>query len=231
VVPNDEVLAMWGLYGLVYTAIGVAHALHGPRRKWRPRIALLTVALGLTAASHLLAAMLGYVASVVLMFYLAERRRSAVVAIVPWAAFGAAVIDFAFFSFRPAAFSYVFTGGSARFWFSLDGITNFAGDLTNWPILIASAIALVVYLGFRRSRYFGNTVPLLLVLATAFLLTTQTFTAPWIWALPFLFTFIGGVFADVLETRHTRLFLATAVLLVVTQALVCLGALPRIALG
>ena len=29
--PNNEVLAMWGLYGLVYTAIGVAHAMQGPR--------------------------------------------------------------------------------------------------------------------------------------------------------------------------------------------------------
>jgi hypothetical protein len=33
VVPNNDVLAMWGLYGLVYTAIGVAHAMQGPQRK------------------------------------------------------------------------------------------------------------------------------------------------------------------------------------------------------
>ena len=56
VTPNNDVLAMWGLYGLVYAAMGVAHAMQGPRYKWRPRIALLTVALGLTAAAHLLAA-------------------------------------------------------------------------------------------------------------------------------------------------------------------------------
>ena len=42
VVPNNEILALWGLYGLVYTAIGVAHAMQGPRRKWRPRIVLLS---------------------------------------------------------------------------------------------------------------------------------------------------------------------------------------------
>ena len=82
VVPNNEVLAMWGLYGLVYTAMGVAHALQGPRRKWRPRIVLLTAALGLAAAAHLLAAMVGFVASVAFMFYLAERRRSVVLLIV-----------------------------------------------------------------------------------------------------------------------------------------------------
>src|ERR1700735_5012877 len=38
--PNNEILALWGLYGLLYTAIGVAHALQGPRRKWKPRIGL-----------------------------------------------------------------------------------------------------------------------------------------------------------------------------------------------
>jgi hypothetical protein len=229
VVPNNEMLAMWGLYGLVYTAIGVAHAMHGPPRKWRPRIALLTVALGLAAAAHLLAAMVGFVASLILMCYLAERRRSAVLLIVTYSAIGALAIEFAFFSFRPAAFLYVFTGGGARFWLTLDGVSTFAHDLANWPILMAAGIALVVYAGFRRSRYFGNTTPLLMVGATAFLVTTQVFSAPWLWALPFLLTFIGGVFADVLETRQRKLFLATAGLLVLTQATLCLALLPAIA--
>jgi len=229
VVPNNEVLAMWGLYGLVYTAIGVAHAMQGPRRKWKPRIALLTLALGLTAAAHLLAAILGFLASLILMFYLAERRRSAVLLIVTYATICAFFIEFAFFSFRPAAFLYVFTGGAARFWFTLDGIRSFAANQTVWPILIAAGIALVVYAAARRSRYFGNTSPLIMVCATAFLTTTQVFSAPWLWALPFLFTFIGGIFADVLETKQRRLFLATVALLVATQALVCFTTLPLIA--
>ncbi len=111
VTPNNEVLAMWGLYGLVYTAIGVAHAMQGPRRKWRPRIVLLTAALGLTAAAHLLAAMFGFAAALVLMMYLAERRRSYVMQTLVFSAVGALVILFGFYAFRPAAFSYVFTGG------------------------------------------------------------------------------------------------------------------------
>ena len=132
VMPNNEVLAMWGLYGLVYTAIGVAHAMQGPRRKWRPRIVLLTVALGLTAAAHLLAAMIGFVAALVLMMYLAERRRSYVMQILVFSAIGALGILFAFYAFRPAAFSYVFTGGGARFWFSLDGARGVLYELEGW---------------------------------------------------------------------------------------------------
>lgn len=227
--PNNEVLAMWGLYGLAYAGMGVAHAMQGPRRKWRPRIALLTLALGLAAAAHLLAAMVGSVACVVLMFYLAERRRSAVLLILTWAAIGAGVIEFAFFSFRPQYFSYVFTGGSARFWFSMAGLTRFVADQNEWPILLAAAVALLLYAGVRRSRYFGNTAPLLLFVAVAFLVTTQLPSEPWLWTLPFLFTFLGGVFADALETKHRKLFLAAVTLLVATQAITCLGALSTIA--
>ena len=119
VTPNNDLLAMWGLYGLVYTAIGVAHAMQGPRRKWRPRIVLLTVALGLTAAAHLLAAILGFLAALIFMLYLAERGRGYVMQILIFSAIGALVILFAFYGFHLAAFSYVFTGGAARFWFSL----------------------------------------------------------------------------------------------------------------
>jgi hypothetical protein len=231
VVPNNEVLAMWGLYGLVYTAIGVAHAMQGPRRKWRPRIALLTVALGLTAATHLLAAMVGFVASVVLMFYLAERRRSAVLLIATYAAIGAMLIDLAFYSFRLQAFTYVFTGGGGRFWFGLEGVRQFVTEPSNWPALIAVAVSLVLYFGVRRSRYFGNTSPLLMTVMVAFLVTTQVHSAPWLWALPFLFTFVGGVFADALETKQRKMYLAMTGMVIVTQVLACWAMLPGIARG
>lgn len=230
VTPNNDVLAMWGLYGLIYTAIGVAHAMQGPRRKWRPRIALLTLALGLTAAAHLLAAMVGFVAAVLFMFYVADRRRSYIVQIPIFTAIGALLILFAFYSFRPAPFSYIFTGGGARFWFSLVGPSRFIKDFTNAPILIATGVAAILYAGVRRSRYFGNTTPLLMLLLLLPLQTTQTISSPWLWALPFLFTFIGGTFADALETRHRKLFLVLTGGVLVTQAIICLAALPAIAL-
>ena len=231
VVPNNEVLAMWGLYGMVYTAIGVAHAMQGPRRKWRPRIALLTVALGLSATAHLLAAMVGFIASLVLMFYLAERRRSAVLLIVVYAAIGAMFIDLAFYGFRLQAFTYVFAGGAGRFWFATEGVRSFGMDPSNWPLLVSVVLALLLYAGVPRSRYFGNTAPLAMVLGVAFLVTTQVRSAPWLWALPFLFTFVGGVFADALETRQRKLYLATTGMIIATQAIICLAVLPLIAKG
>lgn len=229
--PNNDLLAMWGLYGLVYTAIGVAHALQGPRRKWKPRIALLTLSLGLTAAAHLLAAMIGFTAALIFMLYVAERGRPYVMQILVYAGMGALVILFAFYGFHAAAFSYVFTGGGARFWFSLEGPRRFLADPANLPIVTAASVSLVLWLATRRSRYFGNTAPLLMVLGLATIVTTQTATAPWLWTLPFLFTFIGGVFADVLETRYRKLFLVLTGATLVGQAVACVTALPVIGSG
>jgi hypothetical protein len=227
--PNNDVLAMWGLYGLVYTAIGVAHAMQGPRHKWRPRIALLIVALGLTAAAHLLAAIVGFLAAVIFMMYLAEQRRSYVLQTLIFSAVGALVVLFASYAFRLPAFSYVFTGGGARFWFSLDALKTFFATPANAAISVAMAVCVVLYVGIRRCRYFGNTAPLLMALALFPLVTTQTLSRPWFWALPFLFTFIGGVFADILETGYRKLFLTLTGLILATQAAACITVLNAIA--
>lgn len=237
--PNNEILALWGLYGLVYTAIGVAHAMQGPRRKWKPRILLLTFALGMTACAHLLAAMVGFVAGAIFMFYLAERRRSYVSQVLIFSALGSVVLLFVSFSFRLSAFQYVFLGGAGRFWFGLEGPRSFvtAMGYMPWlkislplhgPILLAVVIALCIYVASRPSRYFGNTAPLLMTLAIVPLYTTQVVTAPWIWALPFLFTFLGGVFADALDASRRvasrRLLMLTVTSgLVVAQALICVA--------
>ncbi len=226
--PNNEVLAMWGLYGLVYTAIGVAHAMHGPRRRWRPRLVLLAAALGLTAAAHLLAAMLGFCAAAVLMLYLAERRRSAVMQILIFSAMGALAMVFASFAFRVPAFVYVFTGGSARFWFSLRDARAFFLSPMNWPIGVAVVVALLLWVGGRRTRYFGNTVPLVMAAVLMPVVTQQTVSAPWLWALPFLLTFVGGAFADALETRQRRMFLALGGGILLTQAVACVATLPAL---
>lgn len=229
VMPNNDILATWGLYGLVYTAIGVAHAMQGPRRKWRPRILLLTAALTLTAAAHLLAAIIGFVAALAFMLHVAERNRGYVMQVLVFTAFAALILLLAFYGFHPEPYSYVFTGGGARFWFSLNGPRRFFSNPANMPIVTAGAVSLILYVTIRRSRYFGNTTPLLMLLGLAPLLTTQTVTAPWLWALPFLFTFIGGVFADALETRQRKLFLVLTGLTLVAQAASCLATLPAIA--
>ena len=224
--PNNEVLAMWGLYGIVYTAIGVAHAMQGPRSRWRPRIILLAIAFGLTAAAHLLAAILGFIFALGFMFYLAERRRGDVLQILTLTSIATLLILFASYAFRPSAFYYVLVGSGARIGFSLSGVKYLATNLPGAGITIATAVALLLYFGVKRFRYFGNTTPLLVMLVLLPLATTGEKSQPWLWALPFLFTFTGGVFSDVLESRRRKMFLCLTIAIVLAQAGLCIASLP-----
>jgi hypothetical protein len=163
------------------------------------------------------------------MMYLAERRRSYVMQIMVFSAAGALAILFGFYAFRLAPFSYVFTGGGARFWFAEDGARHFFLNVANGPIVVATLVASLLYVTVRRCRYFGNTAPLAMMMLLFPLVTTQTVSMPWLWALPFLFTFVGGVFADALETRQRRLFLGLSGAILVGQAMLCMTVLPEIA--
>jgi hypothetical protein len=219
--PNNEILAAWGLYAVIYTAIGIAHAMYGPPRKWRPRIVLFTLALGLTACAHLLAALLGLIASAIFMIYVAERRRTLVIPVLLVSAFGALVLVFASYTFRLSLFTYVFTGGAGRF--TLDSLPalELARDPLQLAVSAAAGIALVLYVLMRRARYFGNTVPLLVTAALLPIETTQISSIPVLWAYPFLLTFTAGAFADATETRHRKLFLAIVVTTILAQMILC----------
>jgi hypothetical protein len=226
IAPSPEVLAALGVYGAVYTCVGVAHAMQGPRRKWRPRILLLTVALGLAAAAHIAALSVAALLGLTLMLWVAEGRRSQVLPVVLAASAGSLVLVFACYAFSPDAFSYVFRSAAGLLWFSLDPTRRFFSTPANAGTVIASSAALLIYLGVRRSRYFGNTAPLLCVVALFPLITTGVPGAPWLWALPFLLTFIGGVFADAYESPRSRLALAAGGAIVLLQAAFCLLSLP-----
>jgi hypothetical protein len=72
--------------------------------------------------------------------------------------------------------------------------------------MLAFPAALLAYFGWKRARYFGNTAPLLI----AALLLVLVIGAPnfpgqgfHLTALVFVFVFVSGVFADLLETRQS----------------------------
>ena len=60
----------------------------------------------------------------------------------------------------------------------------------------------------------------------AVLVTTGVQSSPWLWSLPFLLTFVGGVFADGFESQRGRIFLVAAASLVALQIIVCILSLP-----
>jgi hypothetical protein len=228
VAPNSEILASLGVYGGVYTCIGVAHAMQGPKRKWRPRIVLLMAAFGTAAAAHIAALPLVALLGFFVMLWVAEGRRSQVLPIVLAAVAGALFLTFACYGFSPDAFSFIFRSGAGFIRMSLDPAKHFFSNLGTAGITLAAGSALVLYLGIRRARYFGNTAPLLCALVLLPLILTGTQGSPWLWALPFLLTFVGGVFADAYESPRGRLALAAGGAIVVLQAACCLLSLPAL---
>ena len=226
--PSPEIFAALGVYAAVYTCIGVAHAMQGPRRRWRPRILLLTVALGLAASAHIAALPVAAMLGLVLMLWVAEGRRSQVLPVVLAASLGALLIVFACYGFSGDAFSYIFRSSAGFLWFSADPAHRFFLSLPNAGVSVATVAAVMLYLGVPRTRYFGNTAPLLCAVPLSVLVMTGAPGTPWLWAVPFLLTFIGGAFADAYESPRSRMALGAGAAMVGLQVVFCLLSLPRL---
>jgi len=162
----------------------------------------------------------------VAMLWVAEGRRSQVIPVVLVAAGGAMLIVFACYGFSPDAFSYLFRSAAALMWLSLDPVRRFFSATGNAGIIVAAASALVLYLGIKKARYFGNSTPLLCALVLFPLVLTGVPGTPWLWAVPFLLTFVAGVFADAYEGAHGRLVMAAAGAILLLQAVFCVLTLP-----
>jgi hypothetical protein len=75
-------------------------------------------------------------------------------------------------------------------------------------LILALPSALIAYIAWKRTRYFGNTAPLgIAVLLMALAIASQSFPGNGfrLVFLVFLFVFVAGVLADLLETRHAAL--------------------------
>ena len=210
---DSEIGAAWGAFGAVFTAIALAHTLYAPREvvlwNWR-RITLLAISLALAIGSQFSLIILVPV-TLGSLSYLAPQRRVAAVLIwtAAWAGAALLLLSGYFFHFR------IF--GQALFAARWLDVTPAALTMTGSyraaarhivqasPLLIVFLPAsFLTYAVWRRARYFGNTAPLLVaVLCLALALAAPTFPGQGflLVAMPFLFAFVAGVFADLLEMR------------------------------
>jgi hypothetical protein len=212
-----EMGAVWGAFGSIFTAIAVAHTLYAPREvvlwNWR-RILLLGLSLALASGNQFSLAVLALVI-LPLMYWVAPVRPRAVVAIWTTAMAVALGLLLAAYFFEPALF---WRGMLHARWVNFEPAafgmlasyrnawqTIFAGSP---QLMLALPVALAAYLGWKRTRYFGNTAPLLIAL----LMLILALGAPGfpglgfhLTILVFLFVFVSGVFADLLETQRSLL--------------------------
>ena len=201
---NPEIIATWGLFGVVYTAIGVGHTLYSPPRRWPPRIVLLGLAFGFSAAAHLGAVLLGAALAIFLLLYLAPAdRKPATLALLAIACSVACLFVWSCYA-GVASFGDLLSHATETLRLSVPSPHAFASwlQIHNLPTLVLLLLAFGIFAGWRRTRYFGNWTPLLVI---AFLFTVQfQQTTPAIWIAPFVYVFVGGIAADLLESQYRR---------------------------
>jgi hypothetical protein len=197
---DPAILAAWGLFGLVYTAIGVAHTLYAPARKWRPRIALLGVAIGLTAAASTAAAVAGIALAALAMMYLAPGRRIASTFILIGASILGAAVLLLCFGLNVRNFAAAIVAPTSQYLrFTAGRLATFAAVPGGLLEIFVFASAASVFLLWRRTRYFGNAAPLLVTVFLSCWPGRFIPAASLAWALPFAFVLVGGIYADLLE--------------------------------
>ncbi len=225
---EPEILAAWGAFGTIFTGIAVAHTLYAPREvvlwNWR-RIVLLGVSLSIAIGSQfsfivVVPMALGF------LLYVAPVRRGAGTIIWIAACVVASLLLFALYFgdrhvFAQSMREAVFWGATWRGFTVLGVYKQVALEIGRaCPALaIAFPVCIVTYFAWRRTRYFGNTAPLMVAVLFIVLGMAHPHVAGegfLLSAIPFLFIFVSGVLADLLETAYRPLVMACIAALLIT---------------
>ena len=204
---GPEIILAWSSLGLIYTAIGVAHTLYAPPKKWVPRIVILGLSIGFALATAWWTVTLVLLAFAY-MLYLAPRCWRRVLVVLA----GASVIGCAVWAMIQWMTGSAGLGAKALFAQkpALAAVRNLAFALTaktdGYILVFLFIAALTAYGSWPRARYFGNTAPLLTALTSVLLFALVPAIRIWdaTLGLSFVFIFIGGLAADFLETRFRR---------------------------
>jgi hypothetical protein len=227
--PN--IAGSWGTFGALFTAIAVSHTLYAPRKvvlwNWR-RTLLLGVSIALAVGSQF---GLGIIVPVLLVFmlYLAPQRKLAAMAILAAAGGIAVLLLFSSYFFHAVVFVEALRHG--RFLVFNKGALVVAGAYAQLlkelaaggPVLaMLVPVGLMTYVLWRRTRYFGNTAPLLVALLFTFLRVVAPHDPESVYSLAaviFLFVFVAGITADLLESKRGELITSVVAGLLAANAI------------
>jgi hypothetical protein len=204
---GPEILLAWSALGLIYTAIGVAHTLYAPPRKWAPRIAILGLSIGFALATAWWAFTLVALAFAYMLYLAPGCRRKALIVLAGASAFGCAVLLAIAWIMGSPGLGVGNLLAQRPGWAPLRNLLFPLSATTDGYVLVFLFItALNFYANWPRSRYFGNTAPLITAFSSVFLFSLVPAFHLWsaTLGLTFVFIFIGGIFADVLETDWRR---------------------------
>src|SRR6202050_316672 len=240
---EPEILAAWGSFGAIFTAIAVAHTLYAPREVilWNSRrIILLGISLAIAVGSQFSMIIVVPVA-LALMLYVAPVRRGAAFIIWTAACAVALALLFATYFFHPHIFLEAmrhasFWGATWRSFIVLAVYRQVAIEILRaCPALaLLLPIAIATYIAWPRSRYFGNTAPglvALLFIALGMAHPDQAGAGFLTASIPFLLIFVSGTMADLMETRYRDLVTASVWALVAADILWTLQKLAQVPQG
>jgi hypothetical protein len=210
---GPEIVAAWGGFGLIFTAIAVAHTLYAPREvvlwNWR-RILLmgLSIAICIGAQYSLWILLLPALA---FMLWIGHVRPGAALAIFGAACVTALALLITVYGFRPVAFGAALRDanwlGVSTDHFSWRDVSRLFSDFFLerglWLVLLL-AVTLFTFVGWKRTRFFGTAAPFIVGLILVAMAARAPFAgiAFLLVALPFLILFMAGVSADLLESRY-----------------------------
>jgi hypothetical protein len=239
---EPEILAAWGSFGTIFTAIAVAHTLYAPREVvlWNSRrIILLGISLAIAVGSQF-SMIIAVPLALAFLLYLAPIRRGAAITIWAAACVIAGVLLFACYFFHPHAFAESMK--HASFWgatwrgFAVGAVYRqvLVQVLRACPALaLLLPVAVVTYLIWPRTRYFGNTAPGLIALLFMGLGMAHPHLAGagfLLASVPFLLIFVSGIIADLMETPLRLLVTASVWALIgayILWSILALAQVPR----
>ncbi len=220
---QEDIVAAWGAFGLIFTGIAVAHTLYAPREvilwNWR-RILLLGISIALCVGAQF-PMWIVLLPGLAFLLWVGHVRPGAALVIFATACAIAAVLMLGFYGFRPAAFAH--SMGEAQW---LQFVPRQLGSALNYKLvgefflqvglgsLVLVVGGLATFAVWGRTRFFGTAAPLITaaVLVLAALGTEQFSALLFLFvSLPFLILFVSGVAVDLLESRYAILANAVVV--------------------
>jgi len=239
---EPEIVAAWGAFGTIFTAIAVAHTLYAPREvvlwNWR-RIVLLGVSLAIAIGAQFSLVVLVPIALGFLL-YVAPVRQGAATVIWLAGCTLAFLLLFAAYFFHPHTFAVGLrhaeflptTWRGFAVWSVYRQVAVQIGRACP-ALALALPFMLATYAAWPRTRYFGNTAPLLVAAIFLVLAISHPESAPGflLSAIPFLLIFVAGVLADLIETQYRAAVTAGVAGMLLAYVAWCVNSLVNVPQG
>ncbi len=211
---EEDIVAGWGAFGLIFTGIAVAHTLYAPREvvlwNWR-RILLLGVSIAICIGAQFPMWIL-LLPGLAFLMWVGHVRPGAALVIFGTACAIALILLLGFYGFHMSALVYSLHEAQ---WVPFQpqllgsGLSyRLLGEYflqTGLGSIVLILGALVTFAAWRRTRFFGTAAPLitasLLVLASLETEPSSGLLFLFV-SLPFLILFVSGVAVDLLESRY-----------------------------